>query len=97
MSLLLRQALRVPQRLMATAAETRMAEKLKTELEAERVEVEDQSGGCGAQYAVFVVSNKFRGLNLVQQQRLVNKILKDEFKDLHSLRVFTKVPDTDKQ
>jgi stress-induced morphogen len=34
------------------------------------------AGGCGAQYAVFVESEKFRGLNLVQQQRLVNNALK---------------------
>ena len=83
-----------------SSSEQAIAEKLRTTLAAEHVEVLDQSGeclefcffsscvwfnltlvdvalgGCGEQYAVFVVAEKFRGLSLVQQQRLVNSTLK---------------------
>ncbi len=44
MALLARSALRVTRRFFATDAETRMADKLKAQLAAERVIVEDQSG-----------------------------------------------------
>ncbi len=81
--------------LVPSEGEERIAAKLRTALQAEEVNVEDQSGksslssescldfpglldagGCGAQYAVAVVSERFRGLKLVQQQRLVNDVLK---------------------
>lgn len=71
-----------------TDVEKAIADKLTAELSAVQVSVEDQSGmefitlalthagGCGAQFAVQVVSEKFRGLSLVQQHRLVNSVLK---------------------
>ena len=69
-------------------------DRLKTSLDAIEVEVVDQSGGCGAQYAVRVVSERFRGMSLVAQHRLVNSVLKEELTSggMHSLRITTKCP-----
>ena len=43
-------------------------------------------------YAIEVVSEKFRGLNMLKQQRLVNKILGDEIKGWHGVQLRTSVP-----
>eukprot|EP00051_Salpingoeca_urceolata_P028296 m.486135 g.486135 ORF g.486135 m.486135 type:complete len:123 (+) comp24187_c0_seq1:124-492(+) len=72
--------------------EERMKNKLLQELEATSVVVEDQSGGCGAQYLVEVISSKFEGLNTIKQHRLVSSILKDEIADMHAIRIFTSTP-----
>eukprot|EP00039_Didymoeca_costata_P026388 m.15827 g.15827 ORF g.15827 m.15827 type:complete len:119 (+) comp5504_c0_seq1:107-463(+) len=75
-----------------TAAERAMEEKLKQEFMTEDVVVQDQSGGCGAQYVVEVVSDKFKGLSTIKQHRLVHSVLKEEVADMHAIRVFTKTP-----
>eukprot|EP00039_Didymoeca_costata_P029719 m.26042 g.26042 ORF g.26042 m.26042 type:complete len:108 (-) comp7764_c1_seq1:7017-7340(-) len=73
-----------------TAAEQAMEEKLKREFATQDVVVQDQSGGCGAQYVVEIVSEKFKGLSTIKQHRLVHSVLKEEVADMHAIRVFTK-------
>lgn len=63
-------------------------EKLKdiiTErLEADLVQVEDMSGGCGQAFAVIIVSLKFKGKNKLMRHRLVNSALKEEIAAIHA-------------
>ncbi|KAI9010640.1 bola protein [Hyaloraphidium curvatum] len=68
-------------------------EKLARELEpVTRLVVQDISGGCGAQYAIEVVSPRFAGLTMLKQQRMVNEVLKEEIKGWHGLRLSTSAP-----
>jgi stress-induced morphogen len=54
--------------------------------------VQDISGGCGSMYGIEVTSEKFRGLNMLKQQRLVNATLGDLVKQWHGVQLKTRVP-----
>lgn len=43
-------------------------------------------------YAIDVVSEQFKGLSVIKQHRLVNKILEDQMKDWHGVQLKTKTP-----
>lgn len=49
-----------------------------------KISVKDVSGGCGSAYAVEVSSEKFVGMSVIKQQRMVNKILAEEIKNMHA-------------
>lgn len=78
--------------------------KLRLELEASEIEVIDEShlhaGHVGAReggghFKVTIVSPHFAGLNRVQAQRLVYKILEDEMKsEIHALSIKASAPAT---
>ncbi len=53
--------------------------------------VRDVSGGCGSMYAIDISSPRFKGLNLLAQQRLVNKALGDQVKEWHGVQIRTSV------
>lgn len=65
---------------------------LNRELRPEKLEVQDISGGCGSMYGIEVVSERFRGLSMLRQQRLVNEVLGEEIKGWHGLQLKTRVP-----
>lgn len=73
-------------------AERQIFTKLKDALAPTQVEVKDISGGCGSMYRVDVESEKFRGLSVVKQHRLVNDVLKEEVKGWHGLTLKTRAP-----
>ena len=54
--------------------------------------VQDISGGCGSMYGIEVTSEKFRGLGMLKQQRLVNATLGDLVKQWHGVQLKTRVP-----
>ena len=58
------------------------------------VEVVDISGGCGASYSIAIASGEFRGKPAVQQQRLVNRVLKEELQRIHAVQLKCTVPQT---
>lgn len=69
-----------------------LVDKIKKELEAEHVDVEDLSNcGCGMKFDAVIVSPKFEGKPLLQRQRLVNQTLAEEMKQIHAftMRTFT--------
>lgn len=80
----------------------RIEAKLRTGLEAESVEVVDEShlhaGHAGAQsgkghYRIRVVSKRFAGLSRIESQRLVFAVLAEEMEsDIHALAMQTLVP-----
>jgi len=65
---------------------------LQKELEPTKLEVQDISGGCGSMYGIEVVSERFRGLSMLRQQRLVNSVLGEEIKGWHGVQLKTAVP-----
>lgn len=54
--------------------------------------VQDISGGCGSMYGIEIGSEKFRGLNMLKQQRLVNAALGDLLKEWHGVQLKTRIP-----
>ncbi|CAN9286239.1 unnamed protein product [Alternaria alternata] len=71
-------------------AELHVFNKIKSELEPVKLEVQDISGGCGSMYAIQVESPKFKGLTVIKQHKLVNEVLKDEIKSWHGVQLRTK-------
>jgi stress-induced morphogen len=84
------EALQAPDHL--DEAERRIWDKLNMELQPEKLSVQDVSGGCGSMYAIDVVSKQFKGMNMLKQQRLVNKVLGEEIKGWHGVQLSTKAP-----
>ena len=56
------------------------------------LQVQDVSGGCGSMYALDIVSDRFKGLPVIKQHRLVNKVLGEEIKKWHGVQLKTKAP-----
>ena len=61
--------------------------KLRAAFEPTVLTVEDESGGCGAKYAVTVVSARFVGVPLLQRHRLVNEAVAEELKAIHAFSI----------
>lgn len=73
--------------------ETAITKLLKDRFpKATQVKVEDVSGGCGAMYEIFVETSEFKGLNTIKQHRAITETLKEQIKEMHGLRIFTKIP-----
>ncbi|CAO3638773.1 unnamed protein product [Cunninghamella echinulata] len=53
-------------------------------LQAEHVQVEDFSAGCGQMFEVIIVSPVFRDFRLLARHKLVNEKLKEEISKVHA-------------
>jgi stress-induced morphogen len=74
------------------AKEKEIFDLLNREFRAEKLQVQDISGGCGSMYGIEVVSERFRGLSMLRQQRLVNEVLREEIKGWHGVQLRTRAP-----
>lgn len=66
--------------------------KLIKDLNPQHLEVMDISGGCGSMFAISVISEKFKGLTMIKQHKLVNSVLADEIAKWHGLQLKTQAP-----
>ena len=82
---------------MSGYSEEYIKNKLKESLEAEHVEVVDQSDGCGGKFEAVIVSNQFEGRGLLARHRLVNTALAEELKTIHAFSQKTFTPEQWKQ
>ncbi|EDO15747.1 hypothetical protein Kpol_1049p4 [Vanderwaltozyma polyspora DSM 70294] len=73
-----------------TTQEKLVFEKLSKELNPSNLRVQDISGGCGSMFAIDVTSDKFKGLSMIKQHKLVNEILRDDISQWHGLQLKTK-------
>lgn len=73
-------------------AESEIWDKLTAEFNPTELMVQDVSGGCGSMYGIEIASEKFRGANMLKQQRMVNAVLGDQMKSWHGVQLRTKVP-----
>jgi BolA-like protein 3 len=73
-------------------AESSIWEKLTAEFSPTELMVQDISGGCGSMYGIEIASERFRGTNMLKQQRMVNAVLGDEMKNWHGVQLRTKIP-----
>ncbi|KAI1443385.1 bola-like protein [Annulohypoxylon stygium] len=72
--------------------ESAIWDKLTAEFAPTELTVQDISGGCGSMYAIEIASEKFRGANMLKQQRMVNAVLGEQMKNWHGVQLRTKVP-----
>ncbi|XP_022773842.1 protein BOLA2-like [Durio zibethinus] len=60
---------------------------LTSKLKPSHLEVIDTSGGCGASFAIEIVSEQFQGKRLLERHRIVNAALEEEMKQIHALSI----------
>ncbi|KAF2434378.1 bola-like protein, partial [Tothia fuscella] len=65
-------------------------DRLSDALEPTALEVQDISGGCGSMYAVSITTERFQGLPVIKQHRLVNEVLGEDIKSWHGIQLRTK-------
>ena len=82
---------------MSGYSEEYIKNKLKESLEAEHVEVVDQSDGCGGKFEAVIVAAQFEGKPLLARHRLVNTALAQELKTIHAFSQKTFTPEQWKQ
>ncbi|THC95134.1 hypothetical protein EYZ11_005377 [Aspergillus tanneri] len=58
--------------------------KLIEQLQAQHVEIEDLSGGCGQAFQAIIVSPQFEKKTMLARHRLVNAALKTEIAAIHA-------------
>ncbi|KAL8909213.1 MAG: hypothetical protein Q9207_000387 [Kuettlingeria erythrocarpa] len=63
---------------------TSLQDTLKEKLQAEHVDVEDMSGGCGQAFNAMIVSSRFEKKSTLARHRLVNSALKTEIAAIHA-------------
>lgn len=73
-------------------AESSVWDLLVKEFNPVELVVQDISGGCGSMYGIEISSEKFRGANMLKQQRMVNAVLGDLLKGWHGCQLKTRVP-----
>ncbi|KAH8902438.1 bola-like protein [Coniochaeta sp. PMI_546] len=73
-------------------AESTIWDMLVAEFAPTELVVQDISGGCGSMYGIEISSEKFRGANMLKQQRMVNAVLGDLMKNWHGVQLKTRVP-----
>ncbi|SCU84281.1 LANO_0C00936g1_1 [Lachancea nothofagi CBS 11611] len=82
---------RVTRRLLSFTPEEKLVyNKLSKELNPSKIKVQDVSGGCGSMFAIDITSDNFKGLSMVKQHKLVNRILQDDIKRWHGLQLRTR-------
>jgi BolA-like protein 3 len=74
-------------------AESTIWDMLAVEFTPAELMVQDISGGCGSMYGIEISSEKFRGANMLKQQRMVNAVLGDLMKSWHGVQLKTRVPE----
>ncbi|KAL2128467.1 hypothetical protein VTI74DRAFT_9136 [Chaetomium olivicolor] len=72
--------------------ESKVWDVLQAEFAPTQLVVQDISGGCGSMYGIEISSEKFRGLTMLKQQRLVNAALGDLMKEWHGVQLKTRAP-----
>ncbi|SCU96125.1 LAMI_0F05292g1_1 [Lachancea mirantina] len=81
----------VTRRLYSLTPEERIVmDKLTDKLSPKQLQVKDISGGCGSMFAIDVTSDKFKGLTVIKQHKMVNQILSDDIKRWHGLQLKTR-------
>lgn len=71
---------------MAVTAE-QLEAKLRAAFAPVFLRVEDESGGCGAKFAVTVASAAFDGVALLARHRTVQDALAEEIKSIHAITI----------
>lgn len=79
-------------RSFASEAEAAIEQKLQQALDVKQVGVRDTSGGCGTMFEIKVAAEEFRNKSIVQQHKLVTKVLQSDISQWHGFVLLTSAP-----
>ena len=79
-------------RSFASQAESDIEDKLQKALDVKQVGVKDTSGGCGTMFEIRVTAEEFRNISIVQQHKLVTKVLQSDITQWHGFTLLTSAP-----
>ncbi|KAF8889663.1 bola protein [Infundibulicybe gibba] len=65
---------------------------IKDAIPVSHLEIEDQSNGCGENYAIILVSEAFQGKTTLARHRMVNDLLKTQIAQMHAFSQKTFTP-----
>ncbi|KAJ7672685.1 bola-like protein [Mycena rosella] len=65
---------------------------IRKSLNCAHIEIEDQSNGCGENYAILLVSEDFEGKSTLVRHRWINQLLKEEIAQMHAFSQKTFTP-----
>ncbi|KAF4611418.1 hypothetical protein D9613_003782 [Agrocybe pediades] len=65
---------------------------IKRAIPVTHLEIEDQSSGCGENYAIVLVSEAFQGKTTLARHRMINDLLKDQIAQMHAFSQKTYTP-----
>ncbi|KAF9529041.1 bola protein [Crepidotus variabilis] len=65
---------------------------IKRAFEVTHLHIEDQSSGCGDNYAIILVSEAFEGKSTLARHRMINELLKDQIAQMHAFSQKTYTP-----
>ncbi|KDR74117.1 hypothetical protein GALMADRAFT_124399 [Galerina marginata CBS 339.88] len=65
---------------------------IKRAIPVTHLEIEDQSSGCGENYAIILVSEVFQGKTTLARHRMINELLKDQIAQMHAFSQKTYTP-----
>lgn len=84
----------VPRCLRSFASETESAiqQKLQSALSVKEVDVRDTSGGCGTMFEIKIVAEEFQNKSIIQQHKVVTKVLKEDISQWHGFTLMTSAP-----
>ncbi|CDR95166.1 BolA-like protein, putative [Babesia bigemina] len=68
-------------------------ERLRALLAPVFLKVVDNSGGCGAAFHAYIVSQQFSGKRLLERHRLVNGAIAEEMPHIHAFTMQCLTPD----
>ncbi|KAL4257617.1 BolA/IbaG family protein [Pleurotus pulmonarius] len=69
-----------------------LEETIRGAIPVTHLEIEDQSSGCGENYAIILVSEAFEGKSTLARHRWVNDLLKKEIAQMHAFSQKTFTP-----
>ena len=69
-----------------------MAKIQESELQPTHLEIVDTSDGCGSKFEAIIVSPAFDGIGLLDRQKAVNEIIKEEMESIHAFSMKTWTP-----
>ena len=75
---------------LSSELQTKVEQKLANAFPKASIRVADTSGGCGSAFDIEVIDTQFEGMREINRQRVVNKAIKIEMMEIHSVRVQTK-------
>ena len=79
-------------RFFASETESAIQQKLQSALSVQEVNVRDTSGGCGTMFEIKLVAEDFKSKSIVQQHKMVTKILKEDIAQWHGFTMLTSAP-----
>ena len=78
---------------MVTADDIKSKLQQSEELQPTYLQITDTSDGCGGKFEAIIVSATFNGMGLLDRQRKVNEVIKEEMDQIHAFSMKCWTPD----